>query len=93
MMDGFREWLMVEFDRGRVKLGLYAPMDNALGQYPPLYVAPRAADFITYYDIEYKGKGAPGKNGFIWYSDAYPGEGAVRTKRPLESSLKSRKKS
>lgn len=83
---------MLEFQRDRVKLGLYAPMDNALGQYPPLYVSSRAADFITYYDIEYKGKGAPGKNGFIWYSDAYPGEGAVRAKHPSGSSLKSQKK-
>lgn len=68
-MKGFKDWLMLEFQRGRAKLGLYPPMDSVLGQYPPLYVTPRSADFITYYDIEYKGKGAPGKSGFIWYSD------------------------
>lgn len=54
--------------RKSAKLGLYPPLEDALGQYPPLYGMSRAADFITYIDIEYKGvKNVPGKNGIIRY--------------------------
>jgi hypothetical protein len=50
------------------KLGLYPPLVDALGQYPPLYGMATAADLITYIDIEFGGwKNIPGKNGIIRY--------------------------
>jgi hypothetical protein len=55
--------------RTGAKLGLYPPISDALGQYPPLYGTPKAADLITYLDIEYKGlDNVPGNNGLIWYA-------------------------
>lgn len=47
----FKEFL--EGSGTGAKLGLYPDLADALGQYPPLYVTPRASDFITYFDIEY----------------------------------------
>jgi hypothetical protein len=67
MMKGFRDWLMVEFDRGRGKIGLYTAIDDVLGQYPPLYSTARIADLITYIDIAYGGKGPKSKNGIVDY--------------------------
>ena len=55
--------------RTGAKLGLYPPSMDALGQYPPLYAIPVAADLITYLDIEFGGlKNIPGKNGIIRYT-------------------------
>jgi hypothetical protein len=39
--------------RTGARLGLYPSIYDSFGQYPPLYVTPHAADFITYFDIEY----------------------------------------
>ena len=62
----FKTWLE-NSQRTGAKLGLYAPIEDALGQYPPLYAIPKAADLITYIDIEFGKKGIPGKNGIIIY--------------------------
>jgi len=68
----FKEWLLKEnATRTGAKLGLYPPISDALGQYPPLYGIPVAADLITYIDIMYKGK-IPGKNGIIRYTGKQP---------------------
>lgn len=50
----FKQWFLKEDDmRTGAKLGLYPDIVDSLGQYPPLYVTPHAADFVTYYDMEY----------------------------------------
>jgi len=48
------------------------PVEDALGQYPPLYGIPGAADLITYIDIMYGVNNIPGKNGIIRYKDSHP---------------------
>lgn len=45
----FKKWLLTEGGRGN-KLGLYPPLADELGQYPPAYITPVSADFIYYYD-------------------------------------------
>lgn len=67
----FKEFLQLEGGgfRTSAKLGLYPPIEDALGQYPPLYGTPKAADLITYIDIEFKGN-IPGSNGIIWYKNS-----------------------
>lgn len=70
-MITFKEWLNESFRTG-AKIGLYSPIDDALGQYPPLYGTPKAADLITYIDIAYKGKGPTSKNGIVRYHDQDP---------------------
>ncbi len=62
----FRQFFENSFRKG-AKLGLYPPLEDALGQYPPLYGTARAADLITYIDIEFGGK-IPGKDGIIRYT-------------------------
>jgi hypothetical protein len=58
----FKEWLLREDDmRTGAKIGLYPSLADSLGQYPPLYVAAAAADFITYYDMYYGKKGVRSK--------------------------------
>jgi hypothetical protein len=47
----FREFLTE--DNSRAKLGTLPSLADCLGQYPPLYVSPKAADFITYFTIHY----------------------------------------
>lgn len=66
----FKEFLQLQEDSSRTgaKLGLYPPLDDSLGQYPPLYGIPSAADLITYIDIEFGKRGIPGKNGIIQYA-------------------------
>jgi hypothetical protein len=55
----FKKWLLTENDtRTGARLGLYPSIYDNLGQYPPLYSTPIAADFIYYYDIFY-GKKPP----------------------------------
>ena len=64
----FKDFINESGFRTSAKLGLYPPLEDALGQYPPLYGMSRAADLITYIDIEYKGvENVPGKNGIIRY--------------------------
>jgi hypothetical protein len=65
--ESFKYWLMENDLRTGAKLGLYPPIADALGQYPPLYAMASAADLITYIDIAYKGKKIPGKDGIIKY--------------------------
>lgn len=63
----FKQWFNEGFGTG-CKLGLYAPIDDALGQYPPLYGMAKSSDLVTYIDIAYKGKFPKGgKDGIIWY--------------------------
>jgi hypothetical protein len=65
-MITLEDWLIKEnASRTSCKLGLYPEIYSILGQYPPLYAAPKAADFITYYYIQYGAKGAPTKNGIV----------------------------
>lgn len=66
----FKEFITIKENAQRTgaKLGLYPPISDALGQYPPLYGMPSASDLITYIDIQYK-DGIPGKNGIIKYDD------------------------
>lgn len=63
----FKEWLQLNENDQRTgcKVGLYPAIYDSLGQYPPLYNTPTAADFITYFWINYGKKGLPGKNGII----------------------------
>ena len=63
----FKEWLRLDEDTKRTgaKLGLYPDISDLMGQHPPLYGTPKAADYVTYLDIQYGTKGPPGKNGFI----------------------------
>jgi|GEM_PF-3102867 len=66
----FKNWLLKEnATRTGAKLGLYPTINDALGQYPPLYGIPTAADLITYIYIMYGDNGIPGKNGIIKYTD------------------------
>jgi hypothetical protein len=67
----FKEWLLEGFGTG-AKIGLYPPIADALGQYPPLYVAPRASDFITYFDIAYGKNGLDSAAGLVHYHDKDP---------------------
>ncbi len=55
--------------RTAAKLPLYPEIYGALGQYPPLYGTPKAADLITYISICYGPDGPPGKDGYIWYNN------------------------
>jgi len=52
----FRLWLTENDTRTGARLGLYTDIGDTLGNYPPLAVTPTAADFVTYYDIEYSQK-------------------------------------
>lgn len=61
----FREWLIKEGYSTGGKIGLYSTIEDAIGQYPPLYATARIPDVITYIDIAYKGKGPPSEGGFI----------------------------
>ncbi len=70
----FKQWFNEGFNTG-CKLGLYAPIDDALGQYPPQYGLARSSDLITYLDIYYKGNPPKGKNGII----KYPKEHAIKS--------------
>lgn len=67
----FKQWLTENDTRTGAKIGLYAPICGVLGQYPPLYGIPSAADLVTYIDIQYKGKKIPGENGIIKYSEPH----------------------
>jgi len=69
----FKQWLQNENSaRTGAKLGLYPPISDALGQYPPLYGIPIAADLITYIDMMYGIDNIPGENGIIRYKDTHP---------------------
>lgn len=63
----FKEWLMLVEDtkRSGAKLGLYPDIVDLMGQHPPLYGTPHAADYITYLSIKYGKDGPPGENGII----------------------------
>lgn len=63
----FKKWLNENSLRTGAKLGLYPPLEDTLGQYPPLYGIPAAADLITYIGIEFGNRGVPGKDGLIQY--------------------------
>ena len=66
----FKNWLIKEnATRTGAKLGLYPTINDALGQYPPLYGIPTAADLITYIYIMYGDNWIPCKNGIIKYTD------------------------
>jgi len=64
----FKEWLTLneDSDRTSAKLGLYPPISDILGQYPPLWGIAKAADLITYYGISYP-DGVPSRDGIIHY--------------------------
>lgn len=63
----FKRWIIEEGYRTGAKLGLYPTIEDAIGQFPPLYAAARAADFITYFDMMYGKNGLKTKNGLVWY--------------------------
>ncbi len=69
----FRDWLNIEegYNTG-AKLGLYAPISDALGQYPPLYGISRASDLITYIYLHYGKDGLDSKDGFVYYHNEDP---------------------
>lgn len=72
-MLNFKEWLLNEnSSRTGAKLGLYPPISDALGQYPPLYGTPKAADLITYIDIMYGVNKFPSNDGIVKYKDHHP---------------------
>lgn len=61
----FKEWMLAEdAQRTGAKLGLYCDIDDAIGQYPPLYATPGAADFITYLYLKFGNKTLTDKQGF-----------------------------
>ena len=72
----FKNWISLQegYDT-YCKLGLYPPIADALGQYPPLYATAKSPDFITYFHIEFdknfsgdvEPSELPQKNGFINY--------------------------
>ena len=62
--------------RTGAKLGLYPDIVDALGQHPPLYGIPKAADLITYLSLVYGDKGPYTKDGYYWpYNVQVPGDG------------------
>lgn len=63
----FKHWLQLNEDGQRTgaKLGLYPDIEDLMGQHPPLYGTPQAADYITYLYIKYGAKGPPSTNGII----------------------------
>lgn len=65
----FKEWLLLDGFTTGSKLGLYPPLDDNLGQYPPLYGTARSPDLITYIDMMYGRKGPYSKDGKIFYHD------------------------
>ena len=67
----FKEWLLLteNGDRTGAKIGLYPSIMDILGQYPPLWGIPRAADMITYYNINYP-NGVPSENGIVRYQNS-----------------------
>jgi len=69
MKISFKEWLIKETFRTGAKIGLYAPIEDALGQYPPLYGTPKAADLMTYIYLAYGPKGVKSKDGLVCYDD------------------------
>ena len=83
MKMNFKEWLAEEGYSTGGKIGLYAPIDDAIGQYPPLYATARIPDVITYIDIAFGGKGPPGKGGFIDPHDV----GSIATYKTKHSVL------
>lgn len=68
----FKKWLNENASRTGAKLGLYPSISDALGQYPPLYGIPKAADLITYIDIMYGIEKFPSKKGIVKYKDEHP---------------------
>lgn len=46
----FKHWLLLTEGNRGAKLGLYPPIADQLGQYPPAYIITTSADFIYYYD-------------------------------------------
>jgi len=73
--------------RTGAKLPNYPSLYGALGQYPPLYGTPKAADLITYIDICFGPKGVPGKDGYVWYNhhDDCPGANCVQKDIKMDS--------
>ena len=65
----FKEWLQIHESGNRTgaKIGLYPTISDILGQYPPLWGVVKAADMITYYDINYP-NGVPSNRGIINYA-------------------------
>lgn len=68
----FKNWIKNEGYNTGAKLGLYPPIEDALGQYPPLYGTARSPDLVTYIDIAYGPKGPDSKDGFVHYHDKDP---------------------
>lgn len=77
-MKSFKIWLNENSNRTGAKLGLYPSIEDALGQYPPLYAMPSAADLITYFDIMYGAQNPLGSNGIIRFPE--DSEHAVKNK-------------
>ncbi len=67
----FKDFLSETFRTG-VKLGLYPPLEDALGQYPPLYGTSKAADLITYIYLIYGDRGPDSEGGLVHYHDKDP---------------------
>jgi hypothetical protein len=60
----FKEWINENASRTGAKLGLVPPLSDAIGQHPPLYAAPKSADFVTYFYIQHP-NGLPTNNGIV----------------------------
>jgi hypothetical protein len=56
--------------RTGAKIGLYPDIYDALGQYPPLYGIPKAADLVTYIFAKYGKSGPPMKSPGLFDSTA-----------------------
>jgi hypothetical protein len=70
----FKEWLAIQEHSGRTatKLGLYPDLYDVVGQYPPLYAAPIAADYVYYFWKHYGNNPPKTVNGIVQYK---PGRG------------------
>jgi len=60
----FKEWLLTE-SKTQYQIGLYPDLYDIVGQYPPLYATPHAADFIYYYTNYIKNNPPKDKDGFV----------------------------
>jgi len=62
----FKEWYL-ESTRTPFKVGLYPDLYDFVGQYPPLYGMPIAADYLYYFTTYFGPEGPYSKDGIVWY--------------------------
>ncbi len=65
----FKAWLELQehSSRASTRLGLYPDLYDVVGQYPPLYAAPIAADYAYYFWVKYGNNPPKTVNGIVQY--------------------------